>query len=182
MRTYNVVIEGVAPGLLMHKFSAQAETELLSNTRKTNPKSETPAEAAEQVAYRDTEGKLCQPAEHIYAALCKAASEFKIRGRGKKTYKDPVKGNVMVWPEFIPHQVQNYVVDSRPVRIQRARVMRHRPLLPEWRLRFTLQVLDSGAVPTETLQAILARAGETIGIGDYRPRFGRFRVVSFEPA
>jgi hypothetical protein len=30
------------------------------------------------------------------------------------------------------------------------------------------------------LNSILVKAGESVGIGDYRPRFGRFIVTRFE--
>jgi len=35
-------------------------------------------------------------------------------------------------------------------------------------------------MPIDTMQQIMTEAGLRVGIGDYRPRFGRFRVVRFE--
>jgi len=32
-----------------------------------------------------------------------------------------------------------------------------------------------------TLRQILEKAGNFIGVGDFRPKFGRFEVVEFEP-
>lgn len=180
MKTFEVEIEGAPPGLLMRKFSVEAETELEDEIKKTKRDHGTVEEQAEQAAYRDGDGHLCQPAEHIYQAMCKAAVEFQIKGRGKKTYKDSIKGNVLIEPDLIPHVADDYLIDSRPARVIRARIMRHRPHLRQWRLAFTVQLIDGDAVPARVLNRILARAGESVGIGDYRPRFGRFTVTKFK--
>lgn len=182
MKTFEVEIQGVPPGLLMNKFGVEAQTQAENEVQPTKSEHGTPEEQAEPVAYRLANGTLCQPAEHVFQALCKAAVEFKVKGKGKKTYKDAVKGNVVVEPEYLSHQRADYEIDSRPVRIQRSRIVRHRPHLPEWMLSFTLTVLDKNAVPASVLNNIIVKAGQTVGIGDYRPRFGRFIVTSFKEA
>ena len=179
MRTFSVTIKGVEPGLLMHKFADQTGTDIQNPVKARTKERPTAEEDARMSAYLLSTGELYQPAEHIYQCMVKAASEFQIQGRGKKTYKDLVKGGVIVTPECIPHLDGDYEIDSRPVVIQRARVMRHRPLLKDWELTFDIAVIDDG-IPMEVLNKILQRAGEQIGIGDYRPRFGRFIVTKFE--
>ena len=180
MKTFAVEIEGRPPGLLMHKFSAATEAQLVDNVKKASKARLTPEEEAEAAAYRTEDGVLYQPAEHIYQALCKAAAQFRVKGQGKKTYKDAVKGNLLIDPAYIPHGTNDYGIDARPVRIQRSRIMRHRPHLARWNLAFTMQLIDAEAVPAEVLNSILVLAGEAIGIGDYRPRYGRFTVTSFK--
>ncbi|HUT62171.1 MAG TPA: hypothetical protein VNA25_30395 [Phycisphaerae bacterium] len=103
------------------------------------------------------------------------------------TYKDSVKGALLVSPEpIIPlltpegKPVTEYEIDGRPARIQRARVMRHRPHIREWRLDFELLILEEETLPAAVANAILVKAGQTVGIGDYRPRFGRFTVTKWE--
>jgi len=182
VRTYEVTITGSAPGLLMHRFDLEAEAEVQTKVKKTARKDDTPESQAARGAYSFDDGGLYQPAEHIYQALCKAASWFRVPGQGKKTYKDAIKGNILIEPECIPHGVSSYKIDSRPVRIQRARVVRHRPHLPQWSLAFTIQVIDGDTVPGEVLNSILVTAGQSVGIGDYRPRFGRFTVTQFKAA
>ena len=179
MRRFEVEIEGVPPGLLMHKFAIAEDpkTQDLKTTTKAIPK---PEIEAEEGAYRLETGELYQPAEHIYQAMCKAAGEFQIKGRGKKTYRDSIRGNLLVEPECILHGQKHYSIDARPARIQRARIMRHRPLLPQWKLTFELTLLDESAIPVQVLNAVIVKAGQSIGIGDYRPRFGRFIVTKFE--
>jgi hypothetical protein len=180
MYSVNAEIEGVEPGLLMHKFgdAAQADSEKL--TKKSGGHAPSAKDEAEAGAYRLENGELCQPAEHIYQAMCKAASDFQVKGKGKKTYKGVVTGNVVIAPEFISHGRKDYEIDSRPVRIQRARIIRRRPFLQKWSLSFEIKVLDEDLLPKEVLNAVLVKAGESVGIGDYRPRFGRFIVTKFE--
>lgn len=182
MYQVNVRIAGVEPGLLMHRFPESTQAGLLNPIKLAGKKKLAPEEEAEFGAYRLENGQLCQPAEHLYAALVKAAGDFQIHGRGKKTYRDFIKGGLVIEPELIPHEVQEYRVDARPARVQRARIMRHRPWLPQWALSFRLLVLESDLLPLEVLNAILVKAGQAVGIGDYRPRFGRFTVTKFEVA
>ena len=178
-RVCKVRIVGTAP-LLMHRFGENAEAELQAKSKKRSG-AHTPEQAAKELLYTLPNGKLCQPAEHIYRAMVKSAVNFQITGRGKKTYKDIVCGAMDVGPEFIEHISQKWTVDSRSVVIPatRGRVMRHRPRLNTWQLDFELTSRDEQLAP-EVLKQILEYCGNYVGIGDYRPRFGRFKVTKFE--
>jgi len=181
MKTYEVTVKGTCD-LLMHKFSVEQEAELDNTVKKKKQHNKTKEAEAEEVAYRMEDGRLFLPAEHFYQSMCRAASGFQIKGQGKKTYKDNVKGGVIINPEYIPFpKKQEYEIDSRPVRIQRARVIRHRPKIAKgWILEFEIGVLDEDLIPEEVLSSILERAGQQFAVGDYRPRFGRFMTVKFQ--
>ena len=185
MYQVDVTIEGASPGLLMHRFPEVTQAGLVNPVKLSGKKKDSPEAEAEYAAYRleaknGEPGGLCQPAEHIYAGLVKAAGDFQIQGKGKKTYRDIIKGLVLIDPELIPHNQMKYRIDARPARIQRARVIRHRPHLPEWALSFRMTCLEGDLLPVEVLNAILVKTGQAVGIGDYRPRFGRFVVSKFE--
>ena len=64
---------------------------------------------------------------------------------------------------------------SVPVRIGQSKVMRMRPQFEEWATTIELNFDDSMLNPTEVLD-ILKICGEQIGVGDWRPKFGRFSV------
>jgi hypothetical protein len=184
---FNCRIVGVAP-LLMNKFPIDAMAKLENNVQKAGAGGGTPEEEAEKRAYRDDEGRLVQPGEHIYQALVRVASEFRVKGRGKKTYKDNVKGVLLVEPEIIPHLYpesggfrKGFDIHSGTVVINRGRVVRHRPRLDDWALEFDLKVIVADMLPGDVLNAMLVRCGQVNGLGDYRPRFGRFMVERFEP-
>lgn len=66
--------------------------------------------------------------------------------------------------------------DYRVVGNQQNSVMRCRPMFPNWSLKVPI-ALEEAILDTADLRDIAYRAGLMIGLGDYRPRFGRFKVV-----
>ena len=64
--------------------------------------------------------------------------------------------------------------------IKRSRTVRTRPAFFPWSVVFIANI-DLRTVSEEVFAQALHEA-ETIGLGDWRPRFGRFRVVSIEAA
>lgn len=129
--------------------------------------------------YALEDGRLYQPSEHILSALTKAAVNFKIPGARGKTYKDIIKASVFITPDNIPHKNQTCEKHRCWVKIQKASVIRERPLLKNWGLEFTIIATDD-QLNEKSLRDILTFAGTGIGIGDWRPRFGRFEVTKFE--
>src|SRR3990172_2260379 len=126
--------------------------------------------------YKIPAGSIYQTSEHILGAMVKAGGVFKLEG--KKTYKDVVKGGFFVEPMKIPHLKIDLQKDWRPVLIPatRGRVMKGRGRLDDWELKFDLVCIDPRAGKQEVVE-ILKYAGSYVGIGDYRPRYGRFEVV-----
>lgn len=67
-------------------------------------------------------------------------------------------------------------VDYRPVGQQTSMVMRCRPILAAgWSVDSTWYV-DTSTIDLETFQQIVARAGQTEGVGDFRKMYGRFEA------
>lgn len=64
---------------------------------------------------------------------------------------------------------------SVPVRVQTARVIRTRPIFNEWALTCTVQYEDS-VVNAATVAGWFNVAGTLVGLGDWRPRYGRFQA------
>lgn len=195
MYKVKAVVEGVGRGLMMHKFGVAAQIEVGNKVRQAGSANKVvPEVEAEQGAYRlepkegEAKGQLCLPAEHFLGAMTGAASSFQQKGRGKKTYKDNFKGAVEVRPDYLGltddqgKPVCDYAIDSRPVRVQKGRIIRHRPFFkPGWRTEFEIEVMDD-TIPLEVVQAVLEEAGRSKCVGDYRPRFGQFRIVSLDKA
>ena len=65
--------------------------------------------------------------------------------------------------------------DQRCVGIQARKTLRTRPCFQEWDLECTI-LYDEAALEEEQVIRAAERAGYAVGIGDYRPRFGRFSV------
>ena len=174
MNKIKVSIKGISP-LLQHRFTTPEE----------DPK------WTEQVGLRDfskdvllalyanEKGEPYKPADHVWRSMVKASVNFKIPGKGKKTYKDLIQSALFIHPDAIPHKIKNWEVDRRPVVIQRSRIIRERPRFDKWELDFDIEVADS-QLPVDAVRRILEHAGNYVGLGDFRPRFGRFMVTEFK--
>jgi hypothetical protein len=65
---------------------------------------------------------------------------------------------------------------SMAVKVGTSRVMRCRPIFQQWSLS-TEAELDTELLNMEDFKAIATSAGRVVGLGDYRPRFGRFEIL-----
>ena len=175
MKRIDAEITGIAP-LLQNRFNTE---DFGQNVSKSKKKVYDPKAEAERALYKNKDGQIYQPAEHIYQSMIRAAVDFKYEG--KKTYKDVITSGIIVQPEEIPLiSDKPYEIDTRGVVINRARVLKWRPRFNKWKLKFAIDILDDQNISPVTLKEILERAGQTKGIGDYRPRFGRFMVTVFQ--
>lgn len=175
MIKFNCHVRGIAP-LLFNRFPDEDNPEGKSKKKKAIASKD---EQVEKSLYRTKDGKVFQPAEHFVGAMIKAGVQFKLDG--KKTYKDVVKGGVFVEPMQIVHENQTYEADWRSTVIPstRGRVMKGRGRMDNWELKFVVTCIDDRANAND-IKEILGYAGNYIGVGDYRPRYGRFEVVSME--
>jgi hypothetical protein len=187
--TVDVSVEGVAP-LLQHKFPLPDFSDLGKGGKQSTGEKDYTEEWKDYL-YVDSDGEIFQPAVHFDGCMVKAAVNFKIQGKRGKTYKDLFKGNVFCSPDEILHGIKApetldndadkpLYLDIRPVVISRARVVRIRPAFaPGWKLSFEIEILDD-QIPANVVNEVLSLAGKTVGVGDFRPRFGRFMVTRFE--
>lgn len=182
--------------ILQHAFGA---TQLGTLQEATKKQTGTPDYSLEwlQSIYVTEDGYLYQPAAHLEGALQRAAGSFKIKGKGGKTWRESFKAYVYVMPEKIPHYYQgqpvrapgpellkhptaHFWVNISRVVIRGAAVARARlEIGPDWELSVNLHIHDEQVRP-EVVQAVLVEAGKAFGIGDWRPRHGRFEVERFE--
>lgn len=190
MYTVETTIKGIAP-LMQHRFPVPDLGDMSKGAKKSTGAKDYTQEWREYF-YADDAQKIYQPSSHIEGALVKASVNFKVSGKRGKTYKDLLAANVIIDPERIYHEGfsvpeeldtdgdKPLYLDVRPVIVQRARVVRIRPTFKAgWELSFEIQCIDDEIHP-DLLQDILTLAGKTVGIGDYRPKFGRFNVVSYK--
>lgn len=189
MYTIDVTVQGTAP-LMQHRFPIPDLADMSKGGKKATGAPDYTQEWRNYF-YADSDGNVFQPAAHIEGALVKAAVSYKIPGRRGKTYKDLFRAAVFVGPDRIEHGVKvpdqldtdadkPLYLDVRPVVVQRARVVRIRPTFKAgWELSFTIEVIDD-SISSELVHDVLALAGKTVGIGDFRPKFGRFMVTKFE--
>lgn len=180
-----VKIEGVSR-ILFHRYDPES-VERKSKAPKGSAEKKT--DDLESYLYRDLDGYISIPAVNIKACLLNAAKHFSDpRSTGqKKQAKDLFAAAIFIEPEMCPVLVggkrvkEPQFIDRRGVVVQRNRVNRERPgLLPGWQCEFTVNVLAPEYITPELLREVIFVAGRFVGLGDFRPDFGRFQVISAE--
>jgi len=184
MKQISIEVEGTAP-LLMHSAENMEEQKGTKNPAKNyDPKID-----AEKVVYKNDKGELFVPSRCLKASLLNASSWYKF---GKKSAKPIIAGCTRIEPYEIillnkdNKPIKEYVIDKRPVVIQRSRIIRARPRIDKWKLKFEL-VYDERVVGSsvDIIQNCLEEAGLRIGILDNRPQKygenGTFKVTKFLP-
>jgi hypothetical protein len=171
MEKVKVRIKGTTP-MLVHRFSIKNQDEAARRDQQYDIKEDT-----ERALYRN--GSRCYvPSTWIEACLRDASKNF--RGKGRSSMKSTILSSVFVTPEEIPLGKETYdEIDIRPVVIQRNRIVRARPRFNTWEIGFEIE-FDDTKIKRETLRQILEEAGRSTGIGDFRPKFGRFELDMFE--
>ena len=66
--------------------------------------------------------------------------------------------------------------DQRPAKVKTSSVIRTRPKFDGWSCEVKV-MFDPELIDREALDSIMDIVGRQIGVGDYRPKFGRFEVA-----
>jgi len=174
LQKVNVTIEGISP-LLMHRYPLEPVEALDKKA---------PAEQAEIAAYRNPEsGKLYVQGYAVQRALVSGGTFSK--GRGRASLQKQVAASILVTPEEIPLEPQEYIIDARPVVIPstRGRIVRYRPRFEQWELRFNIEY-ENDLITEPQLKQIVIDTGTRVGLLDFRPEkkgmFGRFQISSWD--
>jgi len=180
MKTIKVTIEGLTP-LLMNKYNVEAELQRQKGHRIS--KTYVPEEEAEKSAYWSSGKKkeLIIPSEIIYASMLNASSFHKIQ---KRSAKSILAGSIRIEPMEISLGTDKYVIDNRPVVIQRQRVLKSRAKLMKWKASFNIIYNEALISDPHIIRVVLEEAGARVGIMDFRPQksgnFGIFKVIEFK--
>jgi len=171
-----VKIEGTCD-MLQHKRPPEAEEE--ETLRRSGEVDY--SKDWEKSLYKDDEIGCYVPSKQLRACLVKAAVNFPIKSKGgRKTYKDLVNATVEIEPDKIPlDKDKQDSIHGEWVRIGRNQIWRERPLFAKgWKVNFEIVIFDE-QMPVNILKEILDYGGRFVGVGDWRPHFGRFKIVKF---
>lgn len=130
--------------------------------------------------YRNSKG-LYQPAEHILQSMIHAGSKIKFKGR--QMHGSVLNGGIQIRPMEIPHPKKDKpVYFSKWAVIDDNRIWKTRAMFPVgWTLKFQIEVLND-ALNFDSLKEILESAGIYQGLGDWRPKYGKYVVTEFKKA
>lgn len=176
--TVRVTIRGVAD-YLYHRWSNASVAEKAAAKKGSATKK---SDDVESYVYRNEDGFLCIAGEQLRMAMVNAA-KFKQDPRSpRKSAADLFKAAVVVLtPLASTGQKEWDYLDMRRVVIQRNGITRSRPALrPGWEVEFMIMVNLPEYINQEMLNDTISSAGRLIGIGDFRPTYGRFQVIEFD--
>jgi len=182
MKKFAVSVEGISPILHARHPTPTEEEQILHRSKGAGKKMKniTDEEQYEMHAYKNAKKKFIQPAEMFEAAMVKAAVAFRMEG--KKTYKDAIKAGIFIEPVEIIHDNQDFELDGRWGKNPNTRgaVWVVRPRCDDWKVSFEINLLLDERISDETIKEILDYAGLYVGVGAWRPKFGRFHVTAFD--
>lgn len=123
------------------------------------------------------DGRPCVPAEAVEAALVAAA---KSRRAGSLVRAAAAVRDSAVLDHSGPADLDALFADKRHVhrcgvKVSTRTTIRTRPRFDAWSIAVTVDYLPH-MIDRASLVEIACIAGATVGIGDFRPRFGTFRV------
>lgn len=179
MKKIQIEITGDTP-LLMNSPKAMLEPK--EAVRKTT-KVYDPETEAEKVAYRTEKGELYVPNTAIKGTMINASAWKKA---GKNALRPILAAAIRIPKSELLLGTKDYEIDLRTVVIQRARVVKARPVIKNWKLSFEMIYNEDLIADPEIIKEVLREAGERVGILDFRPQklgeFGTFSVTKFKVA
>jgi len=182
--TYQCKIIGATP-LLMHNGLLADPTNEIARMMKavSGKRDKTEADFAELSRLEWygglylQDGSPCLPGEMIEAMLLEASRKKKkgvqakagliVPNNAKLDYPGPQDIDEMWKSGQFLHKVG--------VRIQKNKVIRTRPIFREWSVTMDVYYLPS-LLNKSDVEGFIEVAGQIVGLGDWRPKFGRFEV------
>ena len=186
MDTIEFTLKSTTPLLMHNPAGMSAPSASLGRKRIPSPEDE-----AEKAAYRNEDGKLVFPAIGVRNSILSGAKGMRI---GKLAARPIISGAILLLDDWFPllneagDPLDDYVIDTRRVVIQKAAIFRSRPRIDNWLMlcSFNYQkVRDAQGklfylASKEIIHDALERAGQVIGLGDYRIEktgwFGGFSI------
>ncbi len=172
-----VTIRGVSP-LLFHRWSCDAVAEKAAAAKGSKAKK---SDNTESYVYRNDAGELALPGEYLRQAIIHAAKYRQDPRSPRKSAMDLFKAGVVAMTELCSLGRTGWdFMDRRRVVVQRSAITRERPAMRAgWSATCELQVLIPEYISPDVLSDVITNAGRLVGVGDFRPTYGRFRMEKF---
>lgn len=184
MKTLELILTGVAP-LLQHNGQttdplnpySRAMSEISSKRKKTEA-DHRERDRLEFLAglYLNRDERVVVPSHVVEAALVNGAKKIKSGPQAKAGLIVEDDALLDYGADIPPTELLDagYVLRAR-VKVGQSAVMRVRPFFRDWRIRFEV-VFNDEVISERTILDAARHAGQSVGIGDWRPKYGRFTV------
>jgi hypothetical protein len=176
--TVRVKVEGTTP-ILWHRWLVESVAEKAAARKGSKAKK---SDDLESYVYRDEKGHICLPGEYLRQAIVHAAKFRQDPRSPRKSAMDLFKAGVISLTELASLGSAKWdYVDQRRVQVQRNGITRARPAMNKgWTAEVELMVNLPEYISPDALNETIQQAGRLIGVGDFRPTYGRFSVVEFK--
>lgn len=174
----SVTLQG-ASDLLFHRWNCEA-VDAKSKAAKNSKGKKT--DDVETYVWRTEAGQIGIPTEYVRMSIIMASKYKQDPRSSRKSAMDLFKAGIISLTTTASLGVETWdYLDTRRVTIQRAGINRTRPAMKVgWKADFQFQVLSPEYIDAHLFQDVLATAGRLVGIGDFRPTYGRFSIVNFQ--
>lgn len=165
--------------ILFHAWNCEAVEEKGKAAKGSKAKK---TDDLESYVYRTEEGELAIPGSYLRGAIVNAAKFRQDPRSPRKSAMDLFKAGVVALTPLASLGVEEWdYISKMRVTVQRAGITRQRPALRVgWQATVILQVLLPEYISDTLLKEVLEDAGRLVGIGDFRPTYGRFTVSNFK--
>lgn len=172
-----VVLVGTAP-ILFHRYDDASVARKATAAKNSQARK---VDDVESYVYRTSTGEIGIPGKNFKACLREAGRSLPDPRSPRKSARELIQSAVQVEP-FIASMGREVwdSLDVQRVLVQRNAVSRARPMFHEgWKVTFDVIVLAPEYIAVDWLHDLVSRAGRFVGLGDFRPDYGRFRMDAF---
>lgn len=172
-----VKIRGSAD-FLFHRWNCEAVEEKSKAAKGSKSKK---TDNVESYVYRTDSETLGVPGEYLRMAIVNAAKFRQDPRSPRKSAMDLYKAGIICLTTLADTGKKTWDYEHKcRVVIQRSGVNRVRPAMKAgWEVEFELQVNVPEYISKDDLLDTISKAGRLVGLGDFRPTYGRFQVVVF---
>ncbi len=176
-RTFKVKLTGKVPILFNRFRTMDGETAPEDKLHLEGKKIIVPSELIYAFFFQEKPGGCAQRFEgKAYKAIAKTG----IASMGIEPTAIPLtsNGEEIIFDRFDKNGVdeksgvyihESIITNPKPMIVKR-------PAIDNWGLEFTITLYKNDKLQKDKLQGWLERGGSTVGLGSYRPRYGRFDV------
>lgn len=165
--------------LLFHRWNCESIEEKSKAAKGSKAKK---SDDIESYLYRDEKGMIAIPGEYLRQS-CLHAAKFRQDPRSpRKSAMDLYKAGIVSLTQLASIGKDNFDYEHKcRVTIQRSGITRTRPAIKAgWTAEFQFGVMLPEYIHPSDLHDVLNAAGRLIGLGDFRPTYGRFSIATFE--
>lgn len=171
--------------ILLHAWNCDA-VEARGSAKKGSAAKKT--DNLDSYVMRNDDGVICLPSEYLRMAIVNAAKFHSDPRSPRKSAMDLMKAALVGLEPLCP--IKNFAGQLPKtwdfehkcrVQVQRNGITRTRPAFKKgWQVSIPLMCNLAAYVPPTFLHELVSQAGKVIGVGDFRPTYGRFQIIKWE--